>query len=248
LWIADRTGADARQVTHSDGVYKSVPRWSPDGTRLAFVSRTADGAALQLIDIATGHTTTILSDTTILVAPSWSHDGRRLYVGSPGAGSWQILAVDVHTGHAEPMGIERATPLPNHRRPVVVLHALDQPGLRRRPTTGGADEMVIPHFHVEDWPNWGVVDAGLFYLTWPDDDDPQLVLADADGGHPRPLTRLAQHAWSGVAVSRDGASVIYAHADRREANIGGIGRLLIVECVKLLIDCDSTCSESAINN
>ena len=46
LWISDRTGADARQVTHSDGVYKSLPRWSPDGARLAFVSRTGDGAAL----------------------------------------------------------------------------------------------------------------------------------------------------------------------------------------------------------
>lgn len=223
LWISDRTGAGARQVTHSDGVYKSLPRWSPDGTRLAFVSRTADGAALQLVDIATGHTTTILSDNTILVAPSWSHDGARLYVGSPHAGSWQILAVDVKTGRAEPVAIERGYAAAESRDGQWLYYMrLDEPGLRRRPTSGGADEMVLPHFHVEDWPNWGVLDAGLFYLAWPDDDDPQLVLADADGGHPRPLTRLAEHAWSGVAVSRDGASVIYAHADRREANVGGI--------------------------
>ena len=42
------------------------------------------------------------------------------------------------------------------------------------------------------------------------------------GAPPRLLTRLPEYAWSGIAVSRDGARVIYARADRRDANIGGL--------------------------
>ena len=51
--------------------------------------------------------------------------------------------------------------------------------------------------------------------------DPQLTIVDTTGS-PRLLTRLPEFAWSGIAVSRDGARVIYARADRRDANIGGL--------------------------
>ena len=34
--------------------------------------------------------------------------------------------------------------------------------------------------------------------------------------------RLPDFGWSGIAVSHDGARVIYAHTDRRDANIGGL--------------------------
>ncbi len=39
---------------------------------------------------------------------------------------------------------------------------------------------------------------------------------------PRLLTRLPEFAWNGIAVSRDGARVLYARYDRRDANIGGV--------------------------
>jgi hypothetical protein len=39
---------------------------------------------------------------------------------------------------------------------------------------------------------------------------------------PRLLARLPEFAWTGIAVSRDGSRVIYAHADRRASNIGSL--------------------------
>jgi hypothetical protein len=67
-----------------------------------------------------------------------------------------------------------------------------------------------------------VLDRGVFFVTRPDDADPQLAIVDGASAGPRQLTRLADFAWSGVAVSRDGARAIWAHADRRDANIGGL--------------------------
>ena len=40
---------------------------------------------------------------------------------------------------------------------------------------------------------------------------------------PRALARLPEFAWSGITLSRDGSRVIFAHADRRAANIGVVG-------------------------
>jgi len=73
----------------------------------------------------------------------------------------------------------------------------------------------------EQWQNWGVFDGGVYAVISPDDGDPQLVMLD-ERGSLRRLTRLPEFAWSGVTVSADGRRVIYAHADRREANVGGI--------------------------
>jgi len=69
---------------------------------------------------------------------------------------------------------------------------------------------------------WGVLDRGVFYLARPDDGDPQLALLSPHSTQARLLTRLPEFAWNGIAVSRDGARVLYARYDRRDANIGGV--------------------------
>ena len=76
----------------------------------------------------------------------------------------------------------------------------------------------------EDWANVAVIDHGIFFITRPDDGDPQPAIVDLRTNQTRMLTRLPEFAWTGLAVSRDGARVLYARADRREANIVGVIR------------------------
>jgi hypothetical protein len=49
-----------------------------------------------------------------------------------------------------------------------------------------------------------------------------LAIVDNGSTEPRRLGRLPEYAWPGIALSRDAARVIYAHADRRTANIGAL--------------------------
>jgi Tol biopolymer transport system component/DNA-binding winged helix-turn-helix (wHTH) protein len=222
IWIANRRGGDARQVTSSRS-YKSLPRWSADSRRLVFASRRAGQTEILALDVEGGTTRSILIESTPVSAPSWSRDGRSVYFGSPRAGTWQLWRVATEGGVPEPIttggGYAALESLDGRW---LYYTRLDRPGLLRRPLSGGADEMVADDVRAEDWPNWGVIDHGVFYLTRPDDGDPQLALAAPHAPSPRRLTRLPEFAWSGIAVSRDGTRVIYARYDRRDANIGGL--------------------------
>ncbi len=43
IWITDAAGSNPRQLTHGPGAVQQAPRWSPDGSVVAFESRAADG-------------------------------------------------------------------------------------------------------------------------------------------------------------------------------------------------------------
>lgn len=91
LWLAPVDGGVApRKLTQTKGIETS-PRWSPDGTRIAFSAR-RDGdevAQIYVIDVARGgEAGRITSLTTGARSPRWSPDGRTLLFVSevyPGA-------------------------------------------------------------------------------------------------------------------------------------------------------------------
>jgi Tol biopolymer transport system component/DNA-binding winged helix-turn-helix (wHTH) protein len=223
LWLGDRDGRNARPLTRS-AVYKSPARWSPDSRRLAFTTRRSGVTELSILDVTDGGVRTIVSDSTAAVAPAWSADGTSVYFGSLRGGSWQIWNADAATGRARQVtadGGYAAIESPDGRW--LYVAQLDRRGLWRRPVTGeGSPTLVADRVLAEQWPNWGTYDRGIYFLAWPDDGDPCVALLEHDAQTPRLLARLAEFAWTGIAVSRDGSRVIYAHADRRAANIGSL--------------------------
>jgi Tol biopolymer transport system component len=228
LWVSDRDGSHARPLTRS-AVYKSPARWSPDSRRIVFTTRLDTRTELSMIDVSVGSITSILSDVTSLVAPSFSRDGRTVYFGSLRSGAWQIWNVDLADGQVRQITTDGGyAALESLDGRSLLLTRLDRPGLWRRPLAGGPDSLVVDHFLAERWPDLAVVDRGVFVVTSPDDGDPELAfvengpLQNAQHVQPRAMGRLPAYAWSGIAVSPDGASVIYAHADRRASNIGSL--------------------------
>ena len=77
LWVVEAGGGGHRALTagkHSDG----SPRWSPDGTRLAFVSDRDGSAQIWLLWLDGGQTTRLTSLQKPPQGLSWSPDGRWL--------------------------------------------------------------------------------------------------------------------------------------------------------------------------
>jgi dipeptidyl aminopeptidase/acylaminoacyl peptidase len=118
IWIASlgASGA-ATQLVHDRGSAGSLS-WSPDGSKLAFVSRRRDGQALLgIYDVAAATISWMSPGTDRDAAPRWSADGKRIaWIRIPaGAQSkqgflavrtgppWSVWVGDVATGAAKPV-------------------------------------------------------------------------------------------------------------------------------------------------
>jgi len=96
LQIADADGHNARTVFSSKKQLMS-PSWSPDGTRLAYVSFESGNSAIYVQDIIHGTRSRISGQAGINSAPAWSPDGRYLALTLSAAGSADIYLMDMGT-------------------------------------------------------------------------------------------------------------------------------------------------------
>src|SRR5262245_59138796 len=77
LWIVGADGSDPRPI--STGQHKdSLPRWSPDGTRLAYVSTKAGKPQIFIRWMDTGQEARITELETAPTTLSWAPDGQSL--------------------------------------------------------------------------------------------------------------------------------------------------------------------------
>ncbi|MEZ4512526.1 MAG: hypothetical protein R3C62_11670 [Chloroflexota bacterium] len=104
LWLVGTNGRLSRPLLTCDDALCSQPRWSPDGTRLVYERRSvaAPGAPpgsprLWWVDMATGDTTAVFSDTQWLGwGAAFSPNGRWLSYVSPNA--QEVQAYNLQTG------------------------------------------------------------------------------------------------------------------------------------------------------
>ena len=78
IWIVGKDGSNHRPLSGS-ATKEANPRWSPDGTRIAFVASDADGSAqIHVHWLAQGVTSRVTNLTDTPSRLAWSPDGRRL--------------------------------------------------------------------------------------------------------------------------------------------------------------------------
>jgi dipeptidyl aminopeptidase/acylaminoacyl peptidase/CubicO group peptidase (beta-lactamase class C family) len=81
LWLVAAEGGEPRRLTRGTG--DSTPRWSPDGTRLAFL-RAQDGPPqIWVLPIGGGEAEQVTTQTLGADAPVWSGDGTRIAFSGP---------------------------------------------------------------------------------------------------------------------------------------------------------------------
>lgn len=77
IWLVKSDGSAARALT--TGAYvETTPRWSPDGTRLVYVSNRSGRPQLHAMTVASGVDVQLTNGASAPAAPTWSADGQQL--------------------------------------------------------------------------------------------------------------------------------------------------------------------------
>jgi TolB protein len=93
LQIADADGADEQAALISNEPIIS-PVWSPDGTKLAYVSFQQKKPIIYIHDLLAGKQTVVANFKGSNSAPAWSPDGKRLAVSLSREGGSQIFLIN----------------------------------------------------------------------------------------------------------------------------------------------------------
>jgi len=81
LWRSRADGSDRLQLSYAP-VFAGLPRWSPDGTQIAFIAtQTGRPWKIFLMPAQGGTPQELLSETSDEADPSWSPDGKKLAFG-----------------------------------------------------------------------------------------------------------------------------------------------------------------------
>jgi Tol biopolymer transport system component len=218
VWVSDRRGATPRQLSQFGRAALRAPRWSPDGASIVISAAVNGQPDLYLLDVASGATTRLTDDGDDEVAPSWTHDGTALLFGARIGGTWQIVRMTVAERARRQLttdGGYAAQPSPDGRQ--IFFTRLERPGVWAMPSDGGPASLVVPNVRAAENLNWRVAADGI-YAIGSTGDQPVVRRAPLGGGTATDVAWIGNYSWPGFAVTRDGR-IIYAHWDRREANI-----------------------------
>jgi TolB protein len=239
LWLLDLDSGVARQVTDTAAL-DGRPRWSPDGTKLAFVRDDGRDTSIVVHDLEDGDER-VLNSPAIELDPEFSADGKILYYTSARNGVLSIWRRDLASGHDEQLTDLRRTERNARRAPggrglFYLNQAYPERSIRVRDPFEGSDRVVRPT---------GLSLAMSFdvhpaersiVLNVPDADDYHVIVADIDNPiAERRLTPPGSYALM-PAFSADGAEVFYVTPDSQQQfrlmrvpTVGGVPREVSIE-------------------
>ncbi len=95
IWVCDRDGSNALQVTELRSPMSSAPHWSPDSSAIAFQSIVDNQREIYVVQANGSGLRRLTDHPTVDAQPTWSHDGSRIYFSSNRLGEptvWEVAA------------------------------------------------------------------------------------------------------------------------------------------------------------
>lgn len=223
VWISDRNGANARQLSSFGRAALRAPRWSPDG-RSILISAAVNGQPdLHVFDGATGQVTRLTDDHDDEISPSWSRDGESVLFGARIGGTWQVMRMRIADRSRQQLSVDggyAAQASPDGRQ--IFFTRLERPGVWVMDANGGPASLLVPNVRAAENVNWRVAATGIYFIG-STANETVVRRAPLTGGTGTDVAWIGNYSWPGFAVASDGR-VIYAHWDRRESNIMAMER------------------------
>jgi Tol biopolymer transport system component/predicted Ser/Thr protein kinase len=213
IWVCDREGEGAYQLTHED--LAATPRWSPTGDRIAFhVYFEKKRADVHVVDLKGAFPRNVTSAPSVDGAPSWSADERWIYFNSSRTGRWELFKIPTDGGETiqlTKMGGMRPFEGPNKQYIYYGTDPLE--GIWRIPVDGGEERPIVKRpVHPLNWCLWR---QNIVYIIQEGKKGPSIEMFDLTTGETTDLASLGPHTQTsvGLTVSPDGQWILYTQVD-----------------------------------
>ncbi len=216
VWIADQRQEPIR-LTELNGPYSDMPRFSPDGAKIAFSSADAAGDRdIYIVDVVSRRTTRFTASPSEEGRASWSRDGRWLYFRSDRSGDRQTWKRRTD-GSGEPIQVTRGGGYEAFESPdgstLYYIRSREQAELWSVSVDAGEEQLVLEGPREA---NWRVVDRGVVYLRgfyfelW----DAAADRVETLYRHPKEITPDY-----GFAATPDASRLFWSQTDRNTSDI-----------------------------
>ena len=218
IWICDRDGSNATELTHFRGAPTGTPRWSPDGKLIAFDSRANGASQIYVISAEGGEPRQVTNDAMGGQVPAWSRDGKWIYYSTIRSSAANIWRLPIGGGPAEPVTTNSGLYAVESSDGNYLYYSRSSADstIWRSPLTGGTEEKVSGVPKPFDPSHWVIVEAGIYVI----DGDGDLYFCRFRDGS---VTKVIHDArfitdWS-MTISPDGREIIWAQIDTRQSDL-----------------------------
>ncbi len=221
LWVSNRDGSQARQLTNFGGWRVGSPCWSFDGRSIAFDALEPGGNWSLYVVAADSSPISrpVISDRYNNIRPAWSHDGKWIYFASDRTGGYQIWRMPSAVGTPEKMtrnGGEDPVISPDGRR---LFYAKPPPvqGIWEIPLEGGPEVQVVERGRPR---SFDVAETGIVIIDASTKPQATVEMFSFASRKLVPVAWLPPGVTSPyVSVTRDGRSLLYTRVDQWTSDI-----------------------------
>jgi TolB protein len=212
IYTADYDGFNLRQIT-ADKSIALLPRWSPDGQKLMFVSyRGGGGPVLYMKELDSGNLKRISARDGLNIGASWAPDGSKLATTLSMDGNPDIYTIDPGGRILERLtnhwGIDVSPSFsPNGKRIAFVSNRSGSPQVYVRDLAKGTEERLTFDGNYNTSPVWSSLDKIAY--TSMNQGHFDIFSINPDGTQPRQLTD-AQGNNEDACWSPDGRYIMFS--------------------------------------
>jgi tricorn protease len=229
IWIAPARGGAAHLVV-DESASEERPLFSPDGTRLAFVSRRTGNGDIYVVTLATGALRRITWDDGYDQLDAWSRDGHWLYFNTSShdiSGMNDVYRVSAEGGTPMPVAADRyeneffAAPSPDGKTVAISARGIASSQWWRKgrshldeaeiwlvhPGEPPRYEHVMPMGAKQLWPMWSADGKKLFFVS--DRTGPQNIWEKTLGGAARQITQFRKGRVLWPTITGDGRTIVF---------------------------------------
>ena len=227
IWVAPSKGGEARLLV-SHPAEETRPMYSPDGTKLAFVSARTGGGDIYILTLASGELKRLTFDDGLDQLDAWSRDGRWIWFSNNTQDVGRkndIYRVRVEGGTPLAVSADRflnefhAAPSPDGSTLAFAARGvadvqwwrnghshLDESEIWLR-RENGAYERLVERTGKNTWPMWMPDGKQLYFMS--DRSGAQNIWSTAPGARPKQVTKFTTGRVVWPSIAYDGKAVVF---------------------------------------